>query len=338
MEKMNNNPTVSVVMSVYNAELYLEDAIESILNQTYKDFEFIIINDGSTDKSLEIIEKCRRQDKRIVLITRENKGLVASLNEGIRISKGEYIARMDADDMSLPTRLEEQVKFMDSNQLDICGTYVQLFNKSKDLKVWEYPQIDNDIKFTLMSFSTFAHPSVVIRKEVFKSLKYEDYNYAEDYKLWTDIAKSDFKMGNLCRVLLRYRWHDEQLSKEYSSEQENLTKLISKEYVDSVNIESEGSLNKMTCAIDIIKYLKLISLKNNISHKYVILSINFRLKNLVSFNIFEYFVYLSKMSEFNLSYKDKLLMLVSSILPKDKNSLIYKASKLMKSKFLKYNR
>ncbi len=328
---------VSVVLPVFNGDKYLSEAIESILNQTYINFEFIIINDGSTDSSLTIIENYRVKDNRIVVISQENKGLIASLNEGIRIANGSYIARMDQDDISLPTRLEEQVKFMDSNQLDICGTYVQLFNKSKDLKVWEYPQIDNDIKFTLMSFSTFAHPSVVIRKEVFKSLKYEDYNYGEDYKLWTDIAKSDFKMGNLCRVLLRYRWHDEQMSKEYSSEQENLTKLISKEYVDSVNIANEGNLNKMTCTIDIIKYLKLISLKNNISRKYVILSINFRLKNLVSFNIFEYFVYLSIMSEFNLSYKDKLLMLVVSILPKDKNSLIYKASKLIKSKFLKYN-
>jgi glycosyltransferase involved in cell wall biosynthesis len=328
---------VSVLLPVFNGDKYLSEAIESILNQTYINFEFIIINDGSTDNTLTIIENYRVKDNRIVVISRENKGLVASLNEGIRIANGSYIARMDHDDISLPTRLEEQIKFMDSNQLDICGTYVQLFNKSKDLKVWEYPQIDNDIKFTLMSFSTFAHPSVVIRKEVFKSLKYEDYNYGEDYKLWTDIAKSDFKMGNLCRVLLRYRWHDQQISKKYSSEQENFTKLISKEYVDSVNIASEGNLNKMTFTIDIIKYLKLISLKNNISHKYVVLSINFRLKNLVSFNIFEYFVYLSLMSEFNLSYKDKLLMLVVSILPKDKNSLIYKASKLIKSKFLKYN-
>ena len=126
---------ISVVLPVFNGDKYLSEAIESILNQTYINFEFIIINDGSTDGSLTIIENYRVKDNRIVVISRENKGLIASLNEGIRIANGGYIARMDQDDLSLPTRLEEQVKFMDSNQLDICGTYVQLFNKFKDLKV-----------------------------------------------------------------------------------------------------------------------------------------------------------------------------------------------------------
>lgn len=100
---MINNPTISVVISVYNGEKYLSEAIESVLNQTYKDFEFIIINDGSTDNSLEIIKKYQNQDERIVLISRENKGLVSSLNEGIEKAKGKYIARMDADDICLST-------------------------------------------------------------------------------------------------------------------------------------------------------------------------------------------------------------------------------------------
>ncbi|HIP11775.1 MAG TPA: glycosyltransferase family 2 protein, partial [Arcobacter sp.] len=103
------NPMVSVLLSVYNGEKYLDEAIESILNQTYQDFEFIIINDGSTDKSLEIIEKYKKEDNRIVVISRENKGLIYSLNEGISQAKGKYIARMDADDISLATRFEEQV-------------------------------------------------------------------------------------------------------------------------------------------------------------------------------------------------------------------------------------
>ena len=235
MEKMNNNPTVSVVMSVYNAELYLEDAIESILNQTYKDFEFIIINDGSTDKSLEIIEKCRRQDKRIVLITRENKGLVASLNEGIRISKGEYIARMDADDISLLSRFEEQISFMKTNlDIAICGSSVQLFNEDEKFSISRYPQKDNEIKFTLMFMSSFAHPSVMIRRAVFDTLKYENLEHAEDYQLWTDIAIANFKMANLDKVLLKYRWHDEQISQKNSYKQREKSFEISKMYLSSI--------------------------------------------------------------------------------------------------------
>jgi len=114
---------VSIVMSVYNAQKYLDEAIESILNQTYSNFEFIIINDGSTDKSLEIIENYAKKDSRIIVINRENKGLIYSLNEGIRKANGKYIARMDADDISLPQRLEKQVEFMEKNKnIGICGT------------------------------------------------------------------------------------------------------------------------------------------------------------------------------------------------------------------------
>jgi len=102
---MKNNIIVSVIMAVYNAEKYLDEAIQSILIQTYEKFEFIIINDGSSDKSLEILEKYAIQDSRIVMINRKNKGLVYSLNEGILKAKGKYIARMDADDISDPFRL-----------------------------------------------------------------------------------------------------------------------------------------------------------------------------------------------------------------------------------------
>ena len=118
-----NNPLVSVVLSVYNAEKHIVEAIESILTQSYKNFEFIIIDDGSTDGSLEIIKSY--DDERIILISRENKGLIASLNEGIEQAKGKYIARMDADDISLSSRFEEQVTFMEMHEeVGICGTTI----------------------------------------------------------------------------------------------------------------------------------------------------------------------------------------------------------------------
>ena len=116
-----HQPIISVVMPVYNAESYLEEAIESVVSQTFKDFEFIIIDDGSSDNSLEIIKKFSKNDNRIFYISRENKGIIHSLNEGLNKSSGLYIARMDADDVSYPKRLEIQYNFMVENKLDICG-------------------------------------------------------------------------------------------------------------------------------------------------------------------------------------------------------------------------
>ena len=110
-----NTPIISVVMPVYNNEKYLDDSIRSILNQTYNNFEFIIINDGSTDGSFTIINSYLRKDDRIILINKENTGISQSLNEGIKISKGKYIARMDGDDISAPNRLFEQLNLMDHN-------------------------------------------------------------------------------------------------------------------------------------------------------------------------------------------------------------------------------
>jgi glycosyltransferase involved in cell wall biosynthesis len=221
---MKNNPLTSVVMSVYNGEKYLSEAIESVLNQTDKDFEFIIINDGSIDKSLEIIERYTAYDIRIVLINRENKGLVYSLNEGVSIAKGEYIARMDADDICLPTRFEEQINYMNNNNLCLCGSWIEAFNEADVVDIWKYPESHKDNVFRLFFMSSFAHPSVMMRKNVFKELKYKN-EVAEDYRLWCDIVNKGFNIGNIQKVLLKYRIHENQI-----------TQLKSKELVDSSNI------------------------------------------------------------------------------------------------------
>ena len=123
------NPLVSVVMSVYNSEKYLKSSIESILCQDYSNFEFIIINGGSTDSSLKILNEYKEKDKRIIILDNiKNKGLIYSLNKGIENSKGKYIARMDSDDFSRKTRLSEQVKFMEKNtEIAMCGTAATFF-------------------------------------------------------------------------------------------------------------------------------------------------------------------------------------------------------------------
>ncbi|HAS7841575.1 TPA: glycosyltransferase family 2 protein, partial [Vibrio cholerae] len=142
-----SSPKISVVMSVYNGEKYLGEAIDSILKQTFSDFEFIIINDGSTDKTLEIIKSYMKKDDRIVLVSRENKGLIVSLNEGLDLAKGQYIARMDADDISIKSRFEKQIEFLDSNpDIGVCGTWVEVFGENIKSKKWKMPTQDPDLK------------------------------------------------------------------------------------------------------------------------------------------------------------------------------------------------
>jgi len=218
MEKMNNNPAVSVVMSVYNAELYLEDAIESILNQTYKDFEFIIINDGSTDSSLEIIKKYSKKDERIIVVSRDNKGIVYSLNEGIRLAKGEYIARMDADDISLDFRFEQQLNFIKKNSLDICGGHYLLIDDEGRINGLNVVPISHEMCTLSLLFKVpFAHPSVMIRKRFLdeNSLEYGQsaYKIAEDLDLWLRMQKCGARFGNVDSVVLKYRILGESLSK-----------------------------------------------------------------------------------------------------------------------------
>ena len=215
---MNKSPILSVVMSVYNGEKYLDEAIQSILNQTYKDFEFIIINDGSTDNSLEIIKKYKNQDERIILINRENKGLITSLNQGIEKTKGKYIARMDADDISLPQRFEKQIQLMEKDSLDICGgDYLSIDSDGSLLSLNLTPKGCALCTLSLVSKVPFAHPTVMIRKEFLDKnvLKYgqSDYKKAEDLDLWIRMYEKGAKFSNVDDIIFKYRIIENSLSK-----------------------------------------------------------------------------------------------------------------------------
>lgn len=199
-------PKVTVLMPVFNAELYLKQAITSILNQTFKDFEFLIINDGSSDNSVEIIKSFN--DSRIRLVHNEkNLGLVKSLNKGIELAKCEYIARMDADDIAHEERLSMQMEFLDSNKdIDICGSILEEIDTGK---IYNYELNHNDIVVEMLFRSPLGHPSVVFRKEIFNkyNLYYKENCYAEDYQLWFDY-KDYIKLANVQKVLLKYRVHN----------------------------------------------------------------------------------------------------------------------------------
>lgn len=210
-------PPVSVIMPVYNSEKYLQESIESILNQTFKDFEFIIINDGSTDKSLAIINSYNKQDNRIKLITRINKGLVYSLNEALKVSQGTFIARMDSDDISLPRRFETQLKYMHNNpDVDLLATCIEVFGtanglqKKRRLKNYNTVIKDNDLEKTLLRDNVICHPSVMIRKDSIIKLPEiyrEKRKYNQDYDLWVRMLKEGMTIRKLKEVLLKYRLH-----------------------------------------------------------------------------------------------------------------------------------
>lgn len=207
MDKDLIMPKVSVIMSVYNGGKFLKPAIESILRQSFSDFEFIIINDGSADDSLEAIKSFT--DERIKLISRENRGLIVSLNEAIENSSGQYLARMDADDVSLPDRLARQVDFLDSHQdTAMCGTWAQVIDEAgKAIDKYHYPpESYAGIKKMLLSHNPFIHPTVMIRKSVIDKVgSYKlGYKHAEDYELWTRIVPK-YPCANLPAELFRYR-------------------------------------------------------------------------------------------------------------------------------------
>lgn len=205
-------PVISVIFPVYNAAEYIYEAIESILNQSFENFELLIINDGSKDNSKQIIQSF--SDIRIKYIENEgNKGLIYTLNRGIIESKGKYIARMDADDIALPNRFEKQHLFMEKcPEFGACGTYATYIGNRKGN--WQYPITDKEIKCRLMWGSGIIHPTALIRKSILNdyNIKYsEDYIAAEDFKIWVDISNVS-QLYNLPEVLLNYRSHGSQVT------------------------------------------------------------------------------------------------------------------------------
>lgn len=205
-------PAISVVMTVYNGEKYIEEAMHSMLAQTFKNFEFIIIDDGSNDKSLSLIKEFSRKDTRISYISRENKGSIYSLNQALDKSKGCYIAKMDADDVSYPQRLSKQYSFMEANDLDICGgDFISINREGLFQDSYEVPKSDVEILLTMASNVPFAHPSVMIRKNFLSkhNLKYgmNGNRFADDIDLWMNMYNVGAKFGNLDCNILKYRVH-----------------------------------------------------------------------------------------------------------------------------------
>lgn len=208
---------ISVVMPVYNGEKYLREAIDSILNQTCTDFEFIILNDASTDETEEII--LSYDAPRITYARNEtNLQIANTLNKGIALAKGKYIARMDADDISLPERFERQIKFMEDNpDIDVCGCSMKTFGMQN--VIYRFSKTHDEIMVELLCGFALAHPTIMGKRSFFLEHHYAAaYNKAEDYDLWTRTVKES-EFANLPDVLLLYRTHKEQTGKTFGDVQ-----------------------------------------------------------------------------------------------------------------------
>ena len=217
-------------MPVYNAERYVGEAIDSILRQTFADFEFLIINDGSTDGSAEILRQYAQRDHRIRFYDfTENAGLIARLNQGIDLAQGEYLARMDADDISLPERFAKQVQFLDKHpHMAIVGSFANLIDQTGSPRGttlrWEIP--DHWLRTHLFWGNPFIHPSIMGRTRIFREFCYhEEYYLAEDYFLWSQIAFTH-PVANFPEPLLLYRVHDASISLQKFEQQENTVKNV----------------------------------------------------------------------------------------------------------------
>lgn len=227
-----SDPQVTVILPVYNAELYLKECLESLKQQTLRDFEVLIFDDASTDRSYGILMAF--DDPRFhVERSRENQGYAVYLNRGILHARGKYIARMDADDLCHPERLEKQVQFLEKNsEIGICGTGFEVFG-NVERKVFRKPLTDFEIRWTLLLDNPFQHPTVMMRRSVLEEndLRYrEDLMPTEDYELWSRLLQHT-KGANLPDALLLYRFHEKQETSARRVRQLELHKKIASENV-----------------------------------------------------------------------------------------------------------
>lgn len=215
-------PLISVLMPVFNGAKYMEEAIASVCNQTVDDFEFLIINDGSTDDTAKILERRQKTDKRIKVIEQENSGIIGSLNLAVSLARGEYFARMDADDISKPDRFAKQLRYLEANPSVIAvGGAVEFIDETGHATGRsEVRQTPSEIREALKVCNCIAHPTVLMRREIFEKITpyRKAFAHAEDYDLWLRV--SEFAdLANIPDVVLCYRHHNENISIRRVTEQ-----------------------------------------------------------------------------------------------------------------------
>ncbi|SDS34663.1 Glycosyltransferase involved in cell wall bisynthesis [Pseudomonas asplenii] len=227
-------PLISVVLPVYNGQPFLVEAIDSILAQSVTDFELIVIDDGSSDGSLGILREYERKDPRVRVFTQKNQGLTSTLNKALELAEGQWVARMDQDDIALPFRFERQLDYLVHSNVDLVGSWVKRFGSS-DQRTVRLPESEAAIKMEMLFGSPFAHPTVMMSADLARQLRYDpSCDKAEDYDLWVRAAIAGWKMANVPEVLLLYRVHPAQISTAASNRQALLSQGIKQRYWEHV--------------------------------------------------------------------------------------------------------
>jgi len=230
------NPKVTVLMPVYNGETYLAEAIESILNQTFADFEFVIIDDGSTDNTWDILTNFH--DSRIRLVTNNhNMGITKTLNKGLQLARSNYVARMDADDICVPKRLQRQKAFLDENlNFAMVGSWIEIIDEiGRKIKRINFPIVSYLLRWRLLYTNTFVHSAVMFRKNAVLGIGgyLDNYRHAEDYDLWSRLS-THWEVANIPAVLVSWRFCKESISVINAKKQEEATEQIAKRNIGYV--------------------------------------------------------------------------------------------------------
>ncbi len=244
---------VSIILPVYNAARYLPECIESLIKQTYEEFELIIINDGSTDSSGDVIEHYRMQDARIKVYAWQNRGLIASLNKAISVSEGAYIVRMDADDIAHEDRLAKQISYMENNpKCDVLGTSaIKIDMFGKVIGRISVPVGGKDVAAHLMINSPVIHPSVVFRRLSVDKYLYNEFDQlAEDYGLWLRLYNGE-NIHNLQEALLYYRIHPDSISVKRKREQYLMAAQLRKKYILDKYILCDCCMREVNIFLDL---------------------------------------------------------------------------------------
>ncbi len=230
-------PLISVVMPAYNAASFVLESIESVLSQTYPHFELIVIDDGSSDNTREIIGSVK--DDRVHLVVNDrNRGIIYTLNRGIDLAKGKYIARLDSDDLAMPARFEKQLAFMEQHpKTGACGTYFKVIDHdNKVLQHVKFPAAPGDAKTYLLLHNCFCHSSVMMRTDMAKALKYaKEYLVCEDHELWHRFSQVT-QIANLPEYLTSYRIHGNNISTTKRETMFNSLKMLNRKMLTDIGM------------------------------------------------------------------------------------------------------
>lgn len=278
---MENDLLLSVILPVYNGEVHLNECINSVLNQTFSDFEFIIVDDASTDRTPQILKEYQLKDKRIRVITHKiNQKQTAAANTAIKNANGIYLARMDADDVALPNRFIKQLKHLKNNpEIGLLGSWVDIINDGGEvIKVWETIASNGYLGWNLFFGTSFAHSSVMMRKDIVEQVGYYQAPEAEDYDLWSRINRVS-KVENIPEVLQHKRVWSGQLALKVPTEtresviqimQNNINFLLDNKIIDLNTVRQIRSVSdKNSIMKNSDQYSNIFKILNDLYSNYL---------------------------------------------------------------------